>query len=54
MSRKTRVNRPTTSTTRKMPPGRLVHQSTNLQQVKLEGGKTKWMPLGKGTTRQVS
>jgi len=48
MSTKTRINRPTTATPHKNPPGRMIWTATDMQQVK-QGNATKTI-YGKGQT----
>lgn len=52
MSAKTRIKRPTTSTPRKAPQGRMIHQSTHLHTVNTPTGpRTLKAP---GTTRTTT
>jgi hypothetical protein len=51
VSKKTRINRPTTATPRKAPQGRMIHQSTHYHTVNTPAGpKVLKAP---GTTRQA-
>lgn len=53
MSAQTRINRPTYSTSRKNPPGRMIHQSTFYGPVQMPGGTVQIVKLAKGLTRRL-
>jgi len=51
MSSTTRIKRPTTSTPRKLPAGRMLHVSTNYGWLQLDPGvPAQFVKFGKGTT----
>ncbi len=49
MSAKTRINRPTTATPRRNPPGRFLHVSTNYAWVGV-GPSARFVKVARGTT----